>query len=69
MLLHIRRKCHTGFDVAEVSQRVIHACGILNSSSPVSHFAVMFSGPSCRHTFAGTESNHEKCSLSGDLHA
>jgi len=30
MLLQIRLKCHTGFDGAEVSQRVIHAYGILN---------------------------------------
>src|SRR5258708_32907450 len=41
----------------------------LTSSSPASNFAVMFSGPSCSHTFAGTESNHEECSLSGDRHA
>src|SRR5216684_3611054 len=41
----------------------------LTSSSPASNFAVMFSGPSCRHTFAGTESNHEECSLSGERHA
>jgi hypothetical protein len=29
MLLQIRFKYHTGFDEAEVSQRVIHAYGIL----------------------------------------
>jgi hypothetical protein len=29
MLLQIRLMCHTGFDEAEVSQRAIHAYGIL----------------------------------------